>query len=247
VLKFEGPSGPNPGAFLGTFVAGGSGGLANPGGILFGPDPSGNGNTDLYVASVQLQNPHLKPVQGTSEVLRYDATTGAFLGTFVTPDSGGLHFPTFLAFTETDPTTLNYDGATPSTALTATTPSTPIQPAAATVTTNTASPLIASSSMSPAPLLASPTPGNSSIDPTALSVTLSLSQFPATPAASVTPALWFAQEPLLVPSLASNLPPAGHGSDSTDPAQTYTPAADQVLASLDGELLVSERSDRIEK
>jgi hypothetical protein len=52
----------------------------------------------------------------------------------------------------------------------------------------------------------------------------------------VTPALWFAQAPLLVPSLASNLPPAGHGSDSTDPAQTSTPAADQVFASLDGEL-----------
>src|SRR5262249_14567824 len=28
VLKFEGPSGPNPGALLGTFVPGGSGGLA---------------------------------------------------------------------------------------------------------------------------------------------------------------------------------------------------------------------------
>jgi hypothetical protein len=42
--------------------------------------------------------------------LRYDGTTGAFLSTFVTPDSGGLQFPTFMTFTETDPTTLNYDG-----------------------------------------------------------------------------------------------------------------------------------------
>jgi hypothetical protein len=48
---------------------------------------------------------------GTSEVLRYDGVTGAFLGTFIAPDSGGLRFPTFMSFTETDPTTLNYDGA----------------------------------------------------------------------------------------------------------------------------------------
>jgi hypothetical protein len=41
-------------------------------------------------------------------VLRYDGTTGAFLGTFVAPDSGGLRFPTFMTFTETDPSTLNY-------------------------------------------------------------------------------------------------------------------------------------------
>ena len=50
-------------------------------------------------------------------MLRYDGTTGAFLGTFVTPDSGGLRNPTFLTFTETNPTTLNYDGTT--TAITA--------------------------------------------------------------------------------------------------------------------------------
>jgi hypothetical protein len=109
LLKFEGPSSPNPGAFLGTFVPGGSGGLANPYGLLFGPDPSGNGNTDLYVASSLLNNSSTQAEPGTSQVLRYDATTGAFLGTFVTPDSGGLRFPTFLTFTETNPTTLNYD------------------------------------------------------------------------------------------------------------------------------------------
>src|SRR5262245_27076496 len=103
VLRFEGPSGPNPGAFLGTFVAGGSGGLASPNGILFGPDG------DLYVASSALSGHSALPArQGTSQVLRYDGTTGAFLGTFVTPDSGGLKFPTFLTFTETDPTTLAY-------------------------------------------------------------------------------------------------------------------------------------------
>jgi DNA-binding beta-propeller fold protein YncE len=37
VLRFEGPSGPNPGLLLGTFIPGGSGGLANPSGLLFGP------------------------------------------------------------------------------------------------------------------------------------------------------------------------------------------------------------------
>jgi hypothetical protein len=111
VLRFEGPSGNTPGAFLGTLVPAGSGGLANPNGIVFGPDPSGNGKTDLYVASSALHDFKAQP--GTSEVLRYDGTTGAFLGAFVTPGSGGLRFPTFLTFTEADPTTLAYvdDGA----------------------------------------------------------------------------------------------------------------------------------------
>src|SRR5579884_392757 len=108
VLKFEGPSGPNPGASLGTFIAGGYGGLANPTAVLFGP------NGDLYVSSCVARGPGLfKADAGTSVVLRYDGTTGAFLSTFVTPDSGGLRFPLFMTFTETDPTTLNYDGASP--------------------------------------------------------------------------------------------------------------------------------------
>ena len=47
-------------------------------------------------------------------VLRYDGTTGAFLSTLVTPDSGGLRCPLSMSFTETDPTTLNYDGGSPS-------------------------------------------------------------------------------------------------------------------------------------
>jgi len=133
VLEFQGPSGQGPsgqkpGDYLSTFVAGGSGGLANPVGMLFGPDPSGNGNTDLYVASSALVN--FKGQQGTSEVLRYDGTSGAFLGTLVAPDSGGLKFPTFLAFTETDPTTLNY--VQPKLALNSAVVSAPIPAAAGT-------------------------------------------------------------------------------------------------------------------
>ena len=96
--------------------------------MLFGPDGQDDGKLDLYVtsavgsaANTGKYRPTAAP--GTSEVLRYDGTTGAFLGTFVAPDSGGLQFPDFMTFTETDPTTLNYVGgnpiSTPSTAITA--------------------------------------------------------------------------------------------------------------------------------
>jgi hypothetical protein len=113
ILRYEGPSGPNPGAFLDTFVPTGSGGLNTPLGLLFGPDANGDGQQDLYVASAALDVfnfTHAHP--GTSEVLVYDGVTGAFLETLVTPDSGGLRNPSFMVFTETDPVTLNYDGAT---------------------------------------------------------------------------------------------------------------------------------------
>jgi hypothetical protein len=50
--------------------------------MTFGPD----GN--LYVNSIQ-----------TDQVLRYNGTTGAFLDAFVSAESGGLNFPTFLIFT----------------------------------------------------------------------------------------------------------------------------------------------------
>ena len=73
VLRYQGPGGANPGAFISTFVAAGSGGLFGPTGMAFGPD----GN--FYVASF-----------GNAEVLRYDGTTGAFKDVFVSSGSGGL-------------------------------------------------------------------------------------------------------------------------------------------------------------
>ena len=60
VLRYDGTSG----AFLGAFVASGSGGLNGPGagGLIFRPDGL------LYVLS-----------RATSSVLRYDAASGAFV------------------------------------------------------------------------------------------------------------------------------------------------------------------------
>jgi hypothetical protein len=88
VLRLQGPFGaspvaplPAPGQSGAVFVADGSGGLSNPHASTFGPD----GN--LYVANAFGDN-----------VLRYDGTTGAFLGTFVAAGSGGLDLPNFLAF-----------------------------------------------------------------------------------------------------------------------------------------------------
>jgi DNA-binding beta-propeller fold protein YncE len=69
------------GAFLGAFVAAGSGGLSAPQGLAFGPDG------DLYVSSFL-----------TNEVLRYDGQTGAFLNVFVAAGSGGLANPHSVAF-----------------------------------------------------------------------------------------------------------------------------------------------------
>src|SRR5262249_55761866 len=49
VLRYQGPSGRTPGAFIDTFVPPGSGGLITPNGLLFGPDGNGDGRQDLYV------------------------------------------------------------------------------------------------------------------------------------------------------------------------------------------------------
>src|SRR5262249_24832878 len=85
VLRFQGPDGMNPGAFINTFVPLGSGGLSHPSGMLFGPD----GN--LYIIATD-----------QSEVLRFQGpkgkNPGAFINTFVTPGNGGLNIPLSLAF-----------------------------------------------------------------------------------------------------------------------------------------------------
>src|SRR5207253_4678417 len=53
VLRFQGPGGPTPGAFMGAFVPAGRGGLLQPFGVLFGPDRNGDGRQDLYVTSAE--------------------------------------------------------------------------------------------------------------------------------------------------------------------------------------------------
>jgi sugar lactone lactonase YvrE len=220
VMRFEGPSGPNPGApdpALGQpgaiFIAGGSGGLANPCGILFGP------NGDLFVTSSVLAGTGgvFIAEPGTSEVLRYDGTTRAFLGAFVTPDSGGLRSPTFLTFTETNPTTLNYEGTK----------------TAATASTLLAQPAIASGS---GPLVAMVPPASVSIrfDPGTVSIALSQLQPTTVPVAtsSVVP---LSPTPLPILSLSNHLSPEASGSIQglwhAPPA-----AVDQFFANLDIEM-----------
>src|SRR5262249_28758262 len=109
ISHYEGPSGAHPGAYLGNFVPAGSGGLYNPGSLLFGPDGNGDGHQDLYVASARFDGDPKGKAQ-TSSVKRYDGVTGAFLDTFVAINSGGLDDPNFMTFTETDPTTLAFTG-----------------------------------------------------------------------------------------------------------------------------------------
>jgi sugar lactone lactonase YvrE len=230
VMRFEGPSGLNPGApepALGQpgaiFIAGGSGGLANPNGILFGP------HGDLYIASSVQSGTHgvLIAEPGTSEVLRYDGTTGAPLpaagqpgAIFVPADSGGLKSPTFLTFTETNPTTLNYDGIT---------------------TAIKASTLLAQTAISSGsgPLVAMvPTrPPSASIrfDPSELSTAFSRLQTPSPVPVATSSVVPLSPAPLPVQSLNNHLPHEASGLIQglwhAQPA-----AVDQFLANLDVEL-----------
>jgi sugar lactone lactonase YvrE len=88
VLRYEGPLGSSPGSPLpsmgqtgATFVAGGSGGLAGPADLIFGPD------RNLYVSS-----------QSNQAVLKFDRTSGNYISTVVTSGEGGLGTPRALAF-----------------------------------------------------------------------------------------------------------------------------------------------------
>jgi hypothetical protein len=74
------------GAFLGVFVPAGSGGLQRVSSMAFGKDGH------LYVGTRTGDDQQL------GQVLRFDGTTGAFLGVFVPPGSGGLRFPDGIAF-----------------------------------------------------------------------------------------------------------------------------------------------------
>ena len=74
VLEYNGTTG----AFVRAFVPSGSGGLLAPEGLVFGP------NGDLFVAD---NGPGFA---GTSSVLEYNGTTGAFVRAFVPTGSGGL-------------------------------------------------------------------------------------------------------------------------------------------------------------
>jgi hypothetical protein len=66
-----------------VFISSGSGGLANPSGIVFGSD----GNA--YVSSTASKS---------NSVLRYNGTTGAFIDVFVLSGSGGLDGPAGMVF-----------------------------------------------------------------------------------------------------------------------------------------------------
>jgi WD40 repeat protein len=90
VLRFDGQSG----AFMDEFVKSGSGGLLRPSGLLFGPFG------DLYVDSAD-----------NNLVLHYDGQTGAFLNVIASQhDDQVLSGPRGILFTQTDPTTLAYNG-----------------------------------------------------------------------------------------------------------------------------------------
>lgn len=87
VLRYQGPFGTNPGQFIDTFVAPGSGGLTSPGRLRFGPD------NNLYVIS--------RPFAASS-IIRYqgplDSTPGTLIDVFVPAGRGGLQRASDFAF-----------------------------------------------------------------------------------------------------------------------------------------------------
>jgi hypothetical protein len=129
VMRFQGPSGDNPGAPMPStgnsgadFVPAGSGGLLGPGGVIFGPDANGDGHQDIYVANFT-SNGVAHGKEGN--VKRYDGITGAFIDTFVPNGLGGLDDPSLITFSQTDPVTLAYRGAATKATAPAATESTP--------------------------------------------------------------------------------------------------------------------------
>src|SRR5439155_971550 len=84
VFRYNGVTG----EFMDVFVPGNSGGLRRPLVVVFGPD----GN--LYVGDVG------NVAQGGTAIRRYNGLTGAFLGVFVAPGTGGISGPRALLFKE---------------------------------------------------------------------------------------------------------------------------------------------------
>lgn len=87
ILRFDGTTG----AFLDEFVATGSGGIVHPFGMAFAPRPGDPSKLDLYVCNVGDK-------EHSGNVLRYDGSTGSFLGVFVDSHSGNLGLPNSLTF-----------------------------------------------------------------------------------------------------------------------------------------------------
>ncbi len=80
ILRYNGATG----AFIDKFVPAGSGGMSGPRGLLIGPDETGDGIGELYVAA--------------GDVLRYDGATGVFLDEFVAVGENGLDNAEALTF-----------------------------------------------------------------------------------------------------------------------------------------------------
>jgi streptogramin lyase len=132
ILRFDGTTG----AFVDVFVPAGSGGLVQPGGVVFGPDGNlfvsnatgdrilrFNGNSGAFIDAFATGGGLNQPFEfkfgpdqnlyttslGTNSILRYAGGSGAFLGAFVSPGSGGLSAPWGLVFrgAPNDPPTAN--------------------------------------------------------------------------------------------------------------------------------------------
>src|SRR5262245_46922735 len=84
IVRYNGVTG----AFIDEFVPiSGNGGMSHPSCLVFGPSVEDPSRLDLYVSSAY-----------TNSVLRFEGTTGAFLGEFVASGSGGLNHPGSLVF-----------------------------------------------------------------------------------------------------------------------------------------------------
>jgi hypothetical protein len=221
ILRFDGTTGqpkPAPGKSGADFVTPGDGGLLQPLSIVFGP------GGDLYVGSADASgnasaSPH------TSAVLRFDRTTGAYLGTFVPPDSGGLRYPSALIFSETDPVTRAYVGAK----------GPAVRDTAMGITAASPALVTGQVAVPGSPAMASLPPSTIGFDPTAAAVSPWNAPPQTAPADAARPAMPFAEARQFVPPFTGDLTPAGH-DDLFQPGWAFEAAADRVFANLDAEL-----------